>query len=75
MRYWRVRQAVQGEDLYLPLVIRKERNGMSLAIESSSRARIGAAIGRTELEEFGIVNVPCPLNKFQRGKRLSGGKR
>lgn len=26
-------------------------------------------VGRKELEEFGIVNVPCRLNKFQLGKR------
>jgi predicted GIY-YIG superfamily endonuclease len=30
---------------------------------------IEATVGRTELEEFGIVNAKCPLNKFQRGKR------
>ena len=26
-------------------------------------------IGRKEIEEFGIVNVPAELNRFQRGKR------
>jgi len=27
-------------------------------------------IGRKEIEEFGIVNIPAILNKFQKGKRL-----
>ena len=27
------------------------------------------AVGRKEVEEFGIVNAACSLNKFQRGKR------
>ena len=26
-------------------------------------------IGRKEIEEFGIVNLPAPFNKFQKGKR------
>ena len=30
---------------------------------------INTEIGRKELEEFGIVNVPANLNKFQLGKR------
>jgi predicted GIY-YIG superfamily endonuclease len=30
---------------------------------------INTAIGRKELEEFGIVNIPANLNKFQLGKR------
>ena len=30
---------------------------------------IKAEIGRKELEEFGIVNLPTPLNNFQLGKR------
>ena len=27
------------------------------------------SIGRKEIEEFGIVNIPANLNKFQKGKR------
>jgi hypothetical protein len=38
-------------------------------IEDFRVRHISATIGRTELEEFGIVNAPCPLNKFQTGKR------
>jgi len=30
---------------------------------------INVFIGRKELEEFGIVNLPAPLNRFQKGKR------
>ena len=37
---------------------------------------ISTFIGRKEVEEFGIVNIPANLNKFQKGKRdiFAGGR-
>lgn len=37
---------------------------------SAFRVRsMATAVGRKEIEEFGMVNAGCSLNKFQRGKR------
>ncbi|MCH8027870.1 MAG: GIY-YIG nuclease family protein [candidate division Zixibacteria bacterium] len=41
----------------------------NLQIEDFDVKFIETKIGRKELEEFGIVNLPTPLNKLQRGKR------
>lgn len=40
-----------------------------LKVEDFEVQYIMTRIGRKELEEFGIVNLPTPLNKFQLGKR------
>jgi hypothetical protein len=40
-----------------------------LPIERFHAQCIETAIGRKEVEESGIVNIPCRLNKFQLGKR------
>jgi len=41
----------------------------SIPISQFSVKFIETAIGRKELEEFGIVNIPTKLNKFEVGKR------
>lgn len=41
-----------------------------LPIDSFSVRFMPTAIGRKEIEDFGIVNLATPLNKFQIGKRL-----
>jgi len=40
-----------------------------LKISDFTFRTINTSIGRKELEEFGIVNIPANLNKFQLGKR------
>ncbi|MCK4632333.1 MAG: GIY-YIG nuclease family protein [candidate division Zixibacteria bacterium] len=40
-----------------------------LPINEFTVTHIRTRIGRKEIEEFGIVNLPAPLNKFQLGKR------
>jgi len=40
-----------------------------LKINDFSFRIISTGIGRKEVEEFGIVNIPTNLNKFQKGKR------
>jgi predicted GIY-YIG superfamily endonuclease len=41
----------------------------NLKISDFNIRTINTSIGRKELEEFGIVNIPANLNKFQLGKR------
>lgn len=41
-----------------------------IAIDSFSIRYMATNIGRKEIEDFGIVNLATPLNKFQIGKRL-----
>lgn len=41
----------------------------NLKIEDFQVAVISNLLGRKEIEEFGIVNIPCRLNNFQKGKR------
>ena len=43
----------------------------NLQIKDFCVRNIQTNIGRKELEEFGIVNLPALLNKFQKGKRSS----
>lgn len=40
-----------------------------LGINKFEIRTINTLIGRKELEEFGIVNIPAVINKFQKGKR------
>jgi len=50
----------------------EKQNGNSkklLNISDFEIRTINTGIGRKELEEFGIVNIPTNLNKFQLGKR------
>lgn len=41
----------------------------NLEIDSFNIRTVNAKIGRKEIEEFGIVNIPAVLNKFQKEKR------
>lgn len=41
----------------------------SLKIDDFQVSTISNSLGRKEMEEFGIVNIPCRLNNFQKGKR------
>lgn len=54
---------------YLKLEKQKGNQKGLLKISDFEVRKIKAEIGRKELEEFGIVNIPANLNKFQLGKR------
>lgn len=41
----------------------------NLQIDDFTVSTLPNLFGRKEIEEFGIVNVPCRLNSFQKGKR------
>jgi predicted GIY-YIG superfamily endonuclease len=41
----------------------------NLKIDDFTVGSLPNLFGRKEIEEFGIVNVPCRLNSFQKGKR------
>ncbi|MEA2030671.1 MAG: GIY-YIG nuclease family protein [candidate division Zixibacteria bacterium] len=41
----------------------------NLQVDNFEVKYVTTRVGRKELEEFGIVNFPTPLNKFQLGKR------
>src|SRR5690606_13710484 len=45
------------------------RGTSSISIDSILVRFISTDIGRKEIEDFGIVNLATPLNKFQIGKR------
>ena len=47
----------------------EKNNREKLAINDFSIQYIPTEIGRKEIEDFGIVNLATPLNKFQKGKR------
>jgi predicted GIY-YIG superfamily endonuclease len=52
----------------------KEKSSMlnlpsELSMDDFSHQCLLTPIARKEIEEFGIVNLPAPLNKFQKGKR------
>lgn len=42
----------------------------TIALNEFSIRYIQTEIGRKEIEDFGIVNIATPLNKFQKGKRI-----
>lgn len=50
----------------------KEAGNTLKAITDFRVQTIQTAIGRKELEEFCIVNIPTPLNKFQLDKKVKG---
>jgi predicted GIY-YIG superfamily endonuclease len=54
---------------YLKLQYNFPRLSKGLQIDDFGIRSILTSIGRKEMEEFGIVNIPANLNKFQKGKR------
>ena len=54
---------------YLKFEKQKGNQKRQLKISNFEVRTIKTGIGRKELEEFGIVNIPANLNKFQLGKR------
>jgi len=52
---------------YRPIIVDKSND---FKLKDFSVRTINTKIGRKEIEEFGIVNLPADLNRFQRGKRI-----
>ena len=54
---------------YKKLKLKNLSTHQNLSIEDFTVQIIETEIGRKEIEEFGIVNLPTNLNRFQKGKR------
>jgi predicted GIY-YIG superfamily endonuclease len=51
-------------------ILKNDQGLTPIPIDNFSVQFMATAIGRKEIEDFGIVNLPTQLNKFQIGKRL-----
>ena len=70
----RVRQHANEKNstFYKSYLKNKKKNHLfpqNLQINDFNVQSIENKFGRKELEEFGIMNIPCVLNNFQKGKR------
>lgn len=59
----------EGTSTFYKNYLKKLGSEVELEIDNFDVQILETKIGRKEVEEFGIVNLPTKLNKFQKGKR------